>query len=64
MLKSADLALYNGKTRGAALVRFFTPEMDDALQARIRLERIIRHAIANDGFALHYQPVFEMNGKS
>ncbi len=63
LLKSADLALYNAKVTGRGAIRFFSPEMDDALQARIRLERIIRHAIANDGFTLHYQPVFEMNGK-
>ncbi len=63
LLKSADIALYNGKAQGRNCIRFFTPEMDEALQARLNLEKTIRAAIANDGFVLHYQPVFEMDGK-
>ena len=63
LLKSADIALYNGKAGGRNCIRFFTPDMDAALQARIRLERLIRDAVANDGFVLHYQPVLEMSGQ-
>jgi len=63
LLKSADIALYNGKTNGRNCIRFFTPDMDEALQARIRLERLIRDAIAADSFVLHYQPVLEMSGE-
>ena len=48
MLKSADLALYNGKAAGRNCIRFFTPEMDAALQARMRLERMIRDAVAGN----------------
>jgi len=61
LLKSADLALYTGKAAGRDCVRFFSPEMDEALQQRIKLEKIIRDAVAHDGFTLHYQPVFEMS---
>ena len=61
LLKSADLALYNGKAAGRNCVRFFAPEMDEALQAHLTLEKAIREAIATDGFVLHYQPVFEMS---
>ena len=60
LLKSADLALYEGKTAGRNCIRFFTAEMDAALQKRISLERIIRDAVAHEGLVLHYQPVFEM----
>ena len=63
LLKSADLALYAGKAAGRDCVRFFMPEMDEALQKRITLEKIIRDAVARSSFALHYQPVFEMSGK-
>jgi diguanylate cyclase (GGDEF)-like protein len=60
LIKSADLALYAGKTAGRNCIRFFEPEMDEALQKRIVLERIIRDAVTHGGFVLHYQPVFEM----
>ena len=63
LLKSADLALYSGKVEGRGVIRFFTPEMDEVLQARIFLDRTIRDAIANDSFALNYQPILEMNGR-
>jgi diguanylate cyclase (GGDEF)-like protein len=63
MLKCADLALYAGKVAGRDCIRFFAPEMDEALQKRLALEKIIRDAVAHDGFILNYQPVFEMNGK-
>jgi diguanylate cyclase (GGDEF)-like protein len=63
LLKSADLALYDGKAAGRDCVRFFRPEMDEALQARLALEKMIRGAIANNGLVLHYQPVFEISGK-
>jgi diguanylate cyclase (GGDEF)-like protein len=62
LLKSADLALYNGKAAGRNCFRFFAPEMDAALQTRLALEKAIRDAIAKEGFVLHYQPVFEISG--
>jgi diguanylate cyclase (GGDEF)-like protein len=59
ILKSADLALYAGKSAGRDCVRFFSPELDDALQERIRLEKLIRDAVVNNRFELHYQPIYE-----
>ena len=61
LLKSADLALYDGKAGGRKCVRFFAQEMDEAMQRRIKLERIIRDAVEHDLFEVYYQPVFEMS---
>ena len=63
LLKSADLALYKAKADGRNCIRFFLPEMDTKLQARIELERIIRDAVLHDRFQLHYQPLFEMSDR-
>lgn len=63
LLKSADLAVYKSKADGRNCIRFFLPEMDAELQARIELEKTIRHAVLHDGLELHYQPVFEMSGR-
>ena len=61
LLKSADLALYKAKADGRDCIRFFVAEMDTELQARFKLERIIRDAVLHDRFELHYQPLFEMS---
>jgi len=60
LLKSADLALYRAKSDGRNCNRFFVPEMDATLLERLKLERIVREAVKNDRFELHYQPVFEV----
>jgi predicted signal transduction protein with EAL and GGDEF domain len=44
LLKSADLARYKSKADGRNCIRFFVPEMDDAMQARTELERTLRDA--------------------
>jgi diguanylate cyclase (GGDEF)-like protein len=61
LLKSADLALYKAKADGRNCIRFFLFEMDTELQARFELERVIRDAVLNDRFILHYQPLFEIS---
>ena len=61
LLKCADLALYTAKADGRNCIRFFRPEMDAELQARSKLERIVRDAVLNDRFELHYQPIFEIS---
>ena len=63
LLKSADLALYDGKAAGRDCIRFFAPEMDEVLQERIKIEKILRDAVAYGKLVLHYQPVFEMANK-
>jgi diguanylate cyclase (GGDEF)-like protein len=63
LLKSADLALYKSKADGRNCTCFFEPKMDTALQARIALEKILRDAVHNERFILHYQPLFEISGQ-
>jgi len=64
ILKSADLALGKSKADGRNCFRFFAPEMDTELQARLKLERAIRDAVQNESFELHFQPVVDtLSGK-
>jgi diguanylate cyclase (GGDEF)-like protein/PAS domain S-box-containing protein len=60
LLKSADLALYKAKAEGRNCIRFFDPALDAELLARSKLERMVRDAVMHEGFALHYQPLFDM----
>jgi diguanylate cyclase (GGDEF)-like protein len=63
LLKNADLALYKSKAEGRNCIRFFQPELDAELQARITLEKLIRDAVLYGGFELYYQPLFEMSDR-
>ena len=60
LLNHADLALYRSKIEGRATYRFFEPEMDQRMQARRKLEQDMRSALLNGEFALHYQPLVNL----
>ena len=57
LLKNADMALYGAKADGRGTYRFFEPEMDARMKARRELDMDLRKALANGEFALHYQPL-------
>jgi diguanylate cyclase (GGDEF)-like protein len=63
LLKSADLAMYSAKADGRGTYRMFDPEMDVIVQARRLLERDMRAALAQDRFALFYQPLINLQTK-
>ena len=60
LLKNANLALYRAKSDGRGTYRFFEPEMDARMQARRKLEIELRGALAKGEFALHYQPIVNL----
>ena len=64
LLRNADLALYRAKNEGRGTYRFFEPGMDARMHARRQLELDLRSTLANDGFELHYQPVFNLDTNS
>jgi EAL domain-containing protein (putative c-di-GMP-specific phosphodiesterase class I) len=55
-LKQAELAMYQAKTAGRNTLRFFDPQMQSAVSARVSLESRLREALAKKQFVLHYQP--------
>jgi diguanylate cyclase (GGDEF)-like protein/PAS domain S-box-containing protein len=60
LLKNADLALYRAKSDGRGQSRFFEPEMDQRMQARLLLERYLRDALVEGQFQLFYQPLVNL----
>jgi diguanylate cyclase (GGDEF)-like protein/PAS domain S-box-containing protein len=62
LIRNADTAMYRAKRDGRATARFFTPEMHDEADHRMRLEQQLRAALADDAFALVYQPIYELDG--
>ena len=63
LLHQADLAMYRAKSLGRGRVAHFGTELledvenTDAVRARHRMERRLRHAIETESLQLHYQPV-------
>lgn len=60
ILKSADLALYAAKAKGAGDVESFRPEMRDALEARKTMLREARMAIHEGRILPFYQPKIDL----
>ena len=56
LIRNADTAMYRAKDLGRNTYRFFTAEMNQNTQDKMRLARDLRHALANGGLLLHYQP--------
>jgi diguanylate cyclase (GGDEF)-like protein/PAS domain S-box-containing protein len=56
LLQHADIAMYRAKQAGRDTFRFFTPQMNADMLARLDLETALRKALDNGEFLLHYQP--------
>lgn len=56
VLRRADLAMYQAKSAGRNTLRFFDPEMQEAVTKRALLEADLRDALQKSQFFLHYQP--------
>ena len=59
LLKRADLAMYQAKSDGRNLLRFFDPAMQAAVAERNRLEAELRLALVRDEISVVYQPVVD-----
>jgi diguanylate cyclase (GGDEF)-like protein/PAS domain S-box-containing protein len=60
LIKHADTALHQAKEQGGNTFRFFSPELDAKVHARIHLENDLRAAIDRNEFVLHYQPQIDL----
>jgi diguanylate cyclase (GGDEF)-like protein/PAS domain S-box-containing protein len=56
LLQEADIALYQAKLAGRNAMRFFSPALQSAVNARATLEEDMRQAIKGKQFLLYYQP--------
>ncbi len=56
-MRRADLALYRAKNEGRGRFIFYDDAMNSELQRQKHLEDELRHAIRNNEFEVHYQPI-------
>lgn len=55
LLKQADIAMYQAKKAGRNALRFFDPEMQTTIDARVTMEDELYKALERQQFQLHYQ---------
>ena len=60
LMKNADLAMYQAKYQGRNSFRFYTPQMNLDMEARLSMEQDLRRALRNNEFELYYQPQVDL----
>jgi diguanylate cyclase (GGDEF)-like protein/PAS domain S-box-containing protein len=63
LMKRADMAMYQAKAAGRNTLRFFDPDMQAVITARIALENDLRLALQEEQFVLHFQPKVDTSGR-
>ncbi len=63
VLKQADTAMYQAKKDGRNAIRFFHPRMQAVADARLALEKDLRHALERKELSLRYQPQVDADGR-
>jgi diguanylate cyclase (GGDEF)-like protein/PAS domain S-box-containing protein len=61
LLRSADVAMYQAKSRGSGRFEVFDPHMDQSAHRRLELEQGLRWALDRQEFELHYQPFISLH---
>jgi diguanylate cyclase (GGDEF)-like protein/PAS domain S-box-containing protein len=64
LLRLADIAMYRAKQEGGAdgdHVAFYSQDMNQGMQERMRIETGLRNALGNGELLLHYQPKYSIS---
>lgn len=64
LLHKADLALHRAKASGRSGFGFYDPSLDERLETRRELTRDLRDAIGTPQMNLHYQALWEADGRA
>lgn len=59
LMKQADIAMYQSKKAGRNTLRFFDPQMQEAVDARAILEADLRKALEKNELEVFYQPIVD-----
>jgi diguanylate cyclase (GGDEF)-like protein len=63
LLANADVAMYAAKAAGKGTYEVFNPDMRYKLEERFNLRNDLKRALRRDEFILHYQPIFDLQGR-
>ncbi|MBF0266949.1 MAG: diguanylate cyclase, partial [Gammaproteobacteria bacterium] len=60
LLKHADTAMFRAKADGGGISRFYLPEMQQAADKRLQIEKDMRVALEENQFEIYYQPQLDI----
>jgi len=60
LIRYADTAMYRAKEQGGNAMAFFTPEMDDSMTERLRIEAGLRRALEHNELRVFFQPIVNL----
>lgn len=60
LIRNADAALYEAKSKGRNTWHFFTSDLNQRAMERLNMEHALRHALERQEFFLEYQPQVEI----
>ncbi len=60
LLRCADQAMYLSKSRGRNCYTFYTPDLEQASQRRLRLVSQMRSGLEEGQFSLNFQPIVDL----
>jgi len=63
LVKNADTALYRAKGLGRGTFQFYRPEMNVNTLERLTLQAMLRRAVEQEEFVIHYQPKVSIDRK-
>ncbi|MFC3033645.1 EAL domain-containing protein [Pseudoalteromonas fenneropenaei] len=64
LLSRADSAMYSAKARGRNTYNFYTTQMSEQLNRRLKLEEQLQGALERQEFSIYYQPQFSVYDQS
>ncbi|MFW6058913.1 MAG: putative bifunctional diguanylate cyclase/phosphodiesterase [Phycisphaeraceae bacterium] len=63
LLRDSDTAMYRAKAEGKGRCVLFDQKMLAHARERLQLEHDLHHALDNDQFELHYQPIIDLRNR-
>ena len=64
LLQAADVAMYAAKTTGKGRVEVYHPRLQTAITEKLERTAELSRAVDEQQFALHYQPIVKLDGRS
>ena len=64
ILRHADMALYQAKSKGRGIIQLYLPDLEIAATNRLRIEAGLRTAIEKNELELYYQPLVNAHTES